>query len=163
VKTTSKDTRHNQGHQSAGADGCTEPGLRGERLARFFLEKWEDPDTRRSLMAVLRGALTHQESARLLREFLGQQVFRQLADRDGNPPDPYQIELAASHLIGVALLRYGLELEPIASQSVDSIVERVAPTLDSYLGGPSGLLKTSASEGGTPRTVNHGCVQPARW
>jgi hypothetical protein len=85
---------------------------------------------------VLRGALTHEESARLLREFLSQQIFAQLTDMDENPPDAFQVELAASHLIGIALLRYGLEVEPIASRSVDSIVELVAPTLDRYLARP---------------------------
>jgi AcrR family transcriptional regulator len=119
-----------------GAGAGSEPGRLGERLARFFMERWEDPQTRRSLLAVLRGALTHEESARLLREFLSQQIFAQLTDMDENPPDAFQVELAASHLIGIALLRYGLEVEPIASRSVDSIVELVAPTLDRYLARP---------------------------
>lgn len=120
-----------------GSGSGTEPGRLGERLARFFLEMWENPDTRRSLLAVLRGAMTHEESARLLREFLGQQIYRRLTDSDGAAPDAFQVELAASHLIGIALFRYGLELEPIASRSVDSIVECIAPALDRYLATPS--------------------------
>ena len=110
-----------------------EPGQLGERLARFFLETWDDPTTGRPLLAVLRGALTHQESARLVREFLGQQLFRQLARLVGDPPDVFRVQVAASHLIGIAVLRYGLELEPIASASVDTLVERIGPTLDRYL------------------------------
>src|SRR2546423_7004328 len=54
------------------------PGRLGERLARFFFETWDDPTTGQALLAVLRGALIHDESARLLREFLGQQMFSQL-------------------------------------------------------------------------------------
>lgn len=115
------------------AGASAEPGRLGERLARFFLETWDAPTTGPSLLAVLRGALSHHESARLLREFLWQQMFSQLARRLENPPDPFQVQLAASHLIGIAVLRYGLELEPIASASIDSLVEQVAPTLDGYL------------------------------
>lgn len=111
----------------------TEPGQLGERLARFFLEMWDDPTTGRPLLAVLRSALTHEESARLLREFLGHQIFRQLTRLGTNPPDVFQLQLAASHMIGIAALRYGLKLEPIASASIDSIVESIAPTLDRYL------------------------------
>src|SRR5262245_22737163 len=110
-----------------------EPGRLGERLARTFLEMWDDPSTGRPLLAVLRGALTHEESARLLREFIGHQVLGQLIQRSPRPPDMFQVQLALSHLIGIATLRYGLELEPIRSASIDSIVEHVAPALDRYL------------------------------
>ena len=110
-----------------------ERGRFGERLARFFLETWDDPATGQPLLAVLRGALTHDESARLLREFLGRQLFAQLGRLRSDPPDQVQVQLAASHLVGIAVLRYGLRLEPIASVSIDHLVEQVAPALDRYL------------------------------
>src|SRR5215472_12268614 len=115
----------------AGADG--EPDGLGERLARFFLETWDDPTTGRALLALLRGALTHQESARLLREFLAQQLFAQIARLVDEPLDMLGIQLAASHLVGIAVLRYGLELEPIASAGIGQLVDAVAPALDRYL------------------------------
>jgi AcrR family transcriptional regulator len=114
------------------------PGRLGERLARFFFETWDDPTTGQALLAVLRGALTHDESARLLREFLAQQMFSQLRRvRAGDPPDLFHVQLAASHLVGIAILRYGLRLEPIASASLDQIVRTVGPVLDRYLTAPS--------------------------
>jgi AcrR family transcriptional regulator len=115
------------------AGAGAEPGRLGERLARFFLEMWDDPTTGRPLLAVLRSALTHDESARLLRDFLTHQILRQLTRLGANPPDVLQVQLAASQLIGIATLRYGLGLEPIASASIDRIVESVAPTVDHYL------------------------------
>jgi AcrR family transcriptional regulator len=125
----------------AGTGG--EPGRLAERLARFFLEVWDDPTTGRPLLAVLRSALTHAESARLLREFLGLQIFRQLTRLGANPPDVFHIQLAASQLVGIATLRYGLDLEPIASASIDSIVESIAPTLERYLLASSALSQPS--------------------
>ena len=115
------------------ANAGPDAGRIGERLTRLFLQMWDDPTTGPPLLAVLRGALTHEESARLLREFLGQQVFRQLTRLGLDPPDLVQIQLAASHLVGIATLRHGLQLEPLASESIDSIVERIGPTLDRYL------------------------------
>ena len=114
-----------------GADG--EHGRLGERLARLFLETWDDPTTAKALLAVLRGALTHEDSAQLLREFLAQQLFSQLAGLHEELPDMLRIQLAAAHLVGIAVLRYGLELEPIASAAIGQLVEAVAPALDRYL------------------------------
>jgi AcrR family transcriptional regulator len=113
-------------------------GTAGERIARFFLETWDAPDTGPALVAVLRGALTHEESARLLREFLGRQVFGRMADAGVVGSGPLGTELAAAHLVGIAVCRYGLGLEPIASAPIDELVARVAPELDRYLSSGSG-------------------------
>ena len=43
--------------------------------------------------------------------------------------------LAASHLVGIAVTRIILEIEPIASASLDEIAEIVSPTLQRYLAG----------------------------
>jgi AcrR family transcriptional regulator len=117
----------------AGTPG--DPRSLGERLARVFLETWDDPTTGRALLAVLRGALTHEESATLLREFLAQQLFVHLPTLGDEPPDMLRLQLAAAHLVGIAVLRYGLELEPVASTSIGTLVEAVAPTLERYLTG----------------------------
>lgn len=108
-------------------------GTAGERLARFFFEVWDAPDTGPALLAVLRGALTHEESARLLREFLGQLLFCRLRELDVVRAGPFHVELAAGHLVGVALVRYGLRLEPMASAPIDAVVAEVAPAIDRYL------------------------------
>jgi hypothetical protein len=41
--------------------------------------------------------------------------------------------LAASQLVGVAMLRYVMEVPPLASLSGDEIVRLIAPTLTQYL------------------------------
>jgi hypothetical protein len=42
-------------------------------------------------------------------------------------------ELVAAQLIGVAVLRYVVEVEPIASASVDDVVELAAPSIRATL------------------------------
>ncbi|MEU4265008.1 TetR family transcriptional regulator [Streptomyces sp. NPDC025273] len=105
----------------------------GERLARSFIGVWENPVTRAPLLAVLRSALTHEAAAKVLRGF----VLRRLLERvaaDLDVPDPtFRAELAASHMIGIAILRYVVQAEPLASADPEKIIDMVAPTLQRYL------------------------------
>ncbi|WHM37340.1 TetR family transcriptional regulator [Streptomyces sp. BPTC-684] len=105
----------------------------GERMARYFIEVWENPATRAQLLALFRSALTHEAAAKVLRTFVLRRVLERVA-ADLNVPDPrFRVELAASHLVGIAVLRYVLKVEPLASTDPEQIIEMVAPTLQRYL------------------------------
>jgi AcrR family transcriptional regulator len=105
----------------------------GERIARVFLDVWDDPSARASLTAVLRSAMSHPASARLLREFVVHQLFAPVISHIGGPDAALRGDLAAAQLIGIATLRYILQLEPLASASADRLVDWLAPTLNRYL------------------------------
>jgi hypothetical protein len=47
-----------------------------------------------------------------------------------------RVQLVASQLIGLAMARYLLALEPLASMPSDDVVAWVAPNLQRYLDGP---------------------------
>ncbi|MFF4457798.1 TetR family transcriptional regulator [Streptomyces goshikiensis] len=105
----------------------------GERLARYFLGIWENPVSRAPLLAVMRSALTHEAAAKVLRGLILRRVLERVA-ADLNVPDPtFRAELAASHMIGIAMLRYVVQVEPMASADPEAIVALVAPTLQRYL------------------------------
>ncbi|MEU9255912.1 MULTISPECIES: TetR family transcriptional regulator [Streptomyces] len=105
----------------------------GERLARYFLGIWENPVTRAPLLAVIRSALTHEAAASVLRRIVLRRVLERVA-ADLDVPDPtFRAELAASHMVGIAILRYVVQVEPLASADPDDIVALVAPTLQRYL------------------------------
>ncbi|MFD5428056.1 TetR family transcriptional regulator [Streptomyces sp. NPDC127084] len=105
----------------------------GERLVRHFVGVWENPATRAPLLAILRSALTHDAAAKVLRGF----VLRRLLERvaaDLDVPNPqFRAELAASHMIGIAVLRYVIQVEPLVSADPEEIIAMVAPTLQRYL------------------------------
>ncbi|MFC7308274.1 TetR family transcriptional regulator [Streptomyces monticola] len=105
----------------------------GERLARFFFGIWENPATRAPMLAVIRSAVTHEAAAKVLRTF----VLRRLLERvavDLDVPEPkFRAELAASHMIGIAFVRYVVKVEPLASVDKEEIIAMVAPTLQRYL------------------------------
>lgn len=105
----------------------------GERLARYFIGIWENPVSRAPLLAILRSALTHEVAAKVLRGFVLRRLLERIA-ADLDVPDPtFRAELAASHMIGIAILRYVIQAEPLASADPERIIAMVAPTLQRYL------------------------------
>ncbi|WP_306360004.1 TetR/AcrR family transcriptional regulator [Nocardia sp. CC227C] len=110
------------------------PELLGERLTRAFFEIWDHPDTRAPLLAILRGAATHDESAALVRQFIQGRVYSEIASALPVSDAELRIDLAMAHLVGVAYLRYVLRVEPVASEPRDSLVARIGPAVSLHLG-----------------------------
>jgi AcrR family transcriptional regulator len=107
------------------------PDKLGETMARVFLEIWSDPERRAPIVGMLRSAMTNEQAATMMREFIMSALFARAADIRGIPL--IRIQAAAGQMIGVALLRYVLEVEPLASVSEDELIELIAPTLQRYL------------------------------
>ncbi|MDV9192733.1 TetR family transcriptional regulator [Streptomyces sp. SR27] len=105
----------------------------GERLARFFIGVWENPASRAPLLAVVRSALTHEAAAKVLRAFVLRRLLERIAAELDVPDPKFRAELAASHMIGIAIMRYVIQVEPMASADPEDIVAQVAPTLQRYL------------------------------
>ncbi|MFE7791185.1 TetR family transcriptional regulator [Streptomyces sp. NPDC057460] len=105
----------------------------GERLARYFIGVWENPASRAPLLAIMRSALTHEAAAKVLRGFVLRRLLERVAESLDVPDATFRAELAASHMIGIAMLRYVIKAEPLASAEPEKIVAMVAPTLQRYL------------------------------
>ncbi|PRH75902.1 TetR family transcriptional regulator, partial [Streptomyces solincola] len=108
----------------------------GERLARFFLGLWEDPAARGPLLAVIRSAMTNEAAATVLRGFVLRRLLERVAAELDVPDPRFRAELAASHMVGIAMLRYVIQVEPLASADPERIVALVAPALQRYLTDP---------------------------
>jgi AcrR family transcriptional regulator len=115
-----------------------DPDQLGARLVTMFLRIWGDPHTGPVLLAIVRSALAHDLSARILREFLTTQILRRVINRLDVPPQeaPLRASLAASQMVGLGLARFVLRIEPLASADPEAVVAMVAPTLQRYLTGP---------------------------
>ena len=109
------------------------PDELGERLARYFISIWENPATRAPLLAIIRSALTHEAAAKVLRGFVLRRLLERIAGELDVPDPTFRAELAASHMIGIAILRYVIQAEPLASADPEKIIAMVAPTLQRYL------------------------------
>ena len=111
-----------------------EPGLDGlgERMVRFFLAVWDSPDGQ-PLLGVIRSAVVSEQAAQLLREFVTREVLGRIAAVLQVDQPRFRAGLAGSQLIGLAILRYVVKIEPVASASPDEIAAWVGPTLQRYL------------------------------
>ncbi|MEU2916084.1 TetR/AcrR family transcriptional regulator [Streptomyces massasporeus] len=108
----------------------------GERLARFFFGIWENPATRAPLLAIVRSALTNDTAAAVFRRIIATQVLRRIAVRLELPDAELRAELAAAQLVGTAILRYVLKIEPLASADPEQVIARLAPVVQGHLTDP---------------------------
>lgn len=113
------------------------PEAIGAQLVRFFLGIWENPETRGPLVAIARSALTNDTAARIFRGFITEQMVRRMAAKVGTPDAPLRVQLAASQLVGAAILRYILGVEPLASAPIEEVAARLVPVVQRHLTGPA--------------------------
>ncbi|HLL65945.1 MAG TPA: TetR family transcriptional regulator [Micromonosporaceae bacterium] len=106
----------------------------GERVVRMFLNVWDSP-AGSSAAALVRSAVQHEWSARMLREFLTTQVLRRIVKAANLDPAeaPLRGSLIASQIMGLALARYIIKIEPLASAPPETVVALIAPTVQRYL------------------------------
>lgn len=108
----------------------------GERLLRFFLTLWEGEQTGSALIALIRSASSHEDAARMLREFVSTEILGRLATAIAASEPATRATLVGSQLIGLAMLRYVIKVEPLASLGHDELVAKIGPTIQRYLTEP---------------------------
>jgi AcrR family transcriptional regulator len=110
----------------------------GDRLVRFALRLWDDAEVLPRLLAVLRSAVTDPEAGRMLGVLFAQQGPVQLVRALGSDQPDLRAELVGTQLVGLAVARHVLRVEPLASADHETIVAAVGPTMQRYLTGDLG-------------------------
>jgi AcrR family transcriptional regulator len=105
---------------------------RGELLVRYFVGRWEGPAADDKLIALLRTAVTSEAVAGQVQVILGQRLTERIAAL-GDEQASVRAALIAAQLLGLALCRYILRFEPLASLPGDEVVAAVTPSVDRYL------------------------------
>ena len=105
-----------------------------ERLLRRFLLLCENPRTQRRALALVRGSVSNARAGKLFYALVNRVVLNPVARAMGVETSAIKVELVGSQLIGLAMIRYVLKVEPIASLSVDELVPLMAPPLREALG-----------------------------
>lgn len=119
-----------------------EAGQIGERLVRGYLARWDDPARNAPLLAVVRSAASHDEAARVLRDLIGVRVAGRLVAAIGPPEPELRATLIGAALVGLAMFRSVIGIEPLASMDPDLIVGALGPEIDRYLDGSVGVSGT---------------------
>ena len=107
----------------------------GRRLAGLIVGLLESPETRAIVLGRIRSASSHPEAAALVRETVTGDLGRLTAALSDDEPDVRAV-LVGTHVVGLALARYVVLVEPLASMPPQDVVEYTAPTFQRYLVGP---------------------------
>lgn len=112
-----------------------DPGQAGRRMVETFLSVWDHAATQNPLLALIRSAVGDEHAAAMLREFITEEVLGQIAHRLGGADARLRATLVGSQIIGLAMARYIVKVEPLASAPPTQVVAAVGPTLQRYLTG----------------------------
>ena len=105
----------------------------GEAVARRFLELWETPPGNELLLALLRSSVSDEAVVQRFQQVFAGQLMPMVM-RIGDPADaPRRAGLVVTQILGLALCRYVLRLEPVVALSREQIVTTVGATVQRYL------------------------------
>jgi AcrR family transcriptional regulator len=115
------------------ADGPT--ATVGRRLAEVIVGMLENPGSRAVVLGRIRSASSHPDAAALVRETVTRDLGRLVAAVTDDEPEIRAV-LVGSQVVGLALARYVVHVEPLASLPSAEVVDYIAPTFQHYLVGP---------------------------
>jgi AcrR family transcriptional regulator len=105
----------------------------GTRMVRTYVRIWETPDTAASMRAMLQSATSNTDANDAFRGFMQNYVLTAVSSVLGGEHARLRAMLAASTLVGAAMLRYIIQVPPLAALSADEVVRLIAPTVTRYL------------------------------
>ena len=105
-------------------------GTVGERFARVYLGALSESE---AYEALVRAAVSNDGARRMLREFVEGEILDVLAAEMDEPDARLRAALAASHLVGLYMMRRIFGISAVAEPDLDDLVAAVAPALDQYL------------------------------
>lgn len=108
----------------------------GERIVRFALSLWDEPSVRERLTALLRTVAANDEVARLFRDFVQHELVARVSAAWGERAAAFRVELVMSQIVGLAMGRYIIGVEPLATAGTDELAALVGPALQHYLDTP---------------------------
>ena len=107
----------------------------GERLVRTFLELFDRPEAFAPFLALIRGAVSNERAAALLREFVTREVLGRLAAAASPDRPDLRAGLAGSQIVGLAMARYVVRIAPLAGADRETVIKCVGPAIQRYLTG----------------------------
>ena len=97
-------------------------------MARHFVDRWEDSPEDDSLVFLLRTAVTNPEVAEQMQRNFKRLIVEPVAALGLDQADR-RAGLIGTQLLGLALCRYVLRLQPIAAAPVEQVISDVAPAI----------------------------------
>lgn len=103
------------------------------RLLRNFLGLCENPRTRQGMLRMVRGSVGSARAGQAFYRVLNRSVVNPVAKATGMHASALRTELVCGQLVGLAMMRYVLQVEPVASTPAEDIVRQFAPAIRATL------------------------------
>lgn len=104
----------------------------GRRLAEVIVGMLEDPRSRSVVLGRIRSASSHPDAAALVRETVTRDVGGLAAALTDDEPETRAV-LVGSQIVGLALARHVVCVEPLASLPAADVIDYIAPVFQHYL------------------------------
>jgi AcrR family transcriptional regulator len=108
---------------------------RGEAIVRNLIWSWSQPAISEVLRSILQTAAHEPRTQEKLRTFVTASLLPAVAGQLDDEERVLRASLSASQVVGVTMMRYVWQIEPLASLSEDDLVALVAPAIQRYLSG----------------------------
>lgn len=106
----------------------------GTRMVRTYLGVWESPENAATMRTMLASATSNPDAYAAFRDFMQNYVLTAVSGVLGGGDEArLRAMLAASSLVGTAMLRYLMAVAPLSELPLDDVVTLVAPTVTRYL------------------------------
>ena len=103
----------------------------GTRMVRTYLGIWEHPDTAASMVAMLQSATSNSDAHEAFRAFMQSYVLTAVSDvLGGGEQARLRAMLAATNLVGTAILRYVMQSGAAGHAAREDVVALIAPVGD---------------------------------
>jgi hypothetical protein len=113
----------------AGAEGTI-----GERLVKQYFTIWEAPETASTMATMLQSATSNSDANEAFRTFMRNYVLTAVSGVIGGDEQArLRAMLAATSLVGTALMRYVMKVPPLATLPAEDLARLLSPTVTRYL------------------------------
>jgi AcrR family transcriptional regulator len=118
----------------------------GERLVSTMLSVWDSP-VGESAVALLRSAVSNEQAAAMMREFVINRILKRIVKELQLDPVEGLLRsgLVATQVAGLIMMRYVIRVEPVASTDIPTIAALVGPTIQRYLTEPMPATTTKTA------------------
>lgn len=116
----------------------------GVNLVTAALTAMETGKSADRIISLIRTALGHDFAATMLRQFLIREVMRKIADELDVDDSEFRATAAASQIVGLFVVRYGVQMNPLASAPIAEVAQRIGPAIQWYLTGYPAELDTAS-------------------
>jgi AcrR family transcriptional regulator len=108
---------------------------RGAALVRVMVTAWEQPDTEEFLRSTILAAAHEPIARERLAANFAVHILGAVSSRLQDEERSLRASLAASQIVGLAMVRYVWQVGAIATIPADQVVSLIAPTVQRYLNG----------------------------